>query len=128
MGRASVFGGSIADYPDAKRYYANGEPRPVKVSVTSFAGVVVGATHFYAVVREDDNPIWDGLHWRKCWDDKDGRGREYERRCDSERKAQRWARLIIALCFPGSKVEEMYENQFDWLPKAWIERLEGGGQ
>lgn len=122
MSKVSYFGGNIADYPNAKRYYADGEPRPIKISITSFEGVLSGACHYYASVKEDFNPIWDGLHWRQCWDDEDGKGRMYEKRFNNKEDAQRWVQLIIAKNFPESPIRQTYENQFDWLPKEWFER------
>ena len=51
--------------------------RNVYVTMTTWRGLSVGAKHFYARVREDDNPIVEG---NRCLYDDQCRGRKFERK------------------------------------------------
>ena len=116
-----IFGGNIADYPDAPRRWPDGplsgpEPREVKIVLASFEGTLSYAHHWYADVKEENNLIWDGEQWRDCWDDdKEGRGQTFSERFETKTEARRWALDIVSTHFPTHGLKEMYEGELDWM-------------
>ena len=47
-----------------RRYYDDKRrKRDIFVTISTWRGVSVGAKHYYAKLREADNPIWDGEYW-----------------------------------------------------------------
>lgn len=118
-----IFGGRIADYPDAPRRWPDGplsgdEPREVKVVLASFGGVLSYANHWYVDVTEEHNDIWDGEQWRDCWDDREGKGQSFHERFESKSEARGWALDIVKKHFPDHELQEMYEGELDWIRMA----------
>lgn len=74
-------GDKVADYPNidfesGPRMY-DSEPRPVRLRVTTFAGIAPGASHWYASIQEEDNLVaFDADRvWLSPSDDATGKGR-----------------------------------------------------
>ena len=122
------FGQNIADYPPPRiRKFPNdaGVPREVRVKITSWVGVSLGATHTYCEVTEEDNPFWDGELWRRTWDEEKttkNTGRAFEGEFETEGQAVYFARDIITVYFSGDgykitwddpKVSHVYKREGD---------------
>ena len=117
-----IFGGHIADYPDAPRRWPDGplsgpEPREVKIILASFEATLSYAHHWYADIKEEHNLIWDGETWRDCWDDREGRGQFFSEKFDSKFEARAWAFDIVEKHFPSHALREMYKGELDWVRK-----------
>lgn len=78
---------------------------PVRVTISRYWGIGI---HYYATVREENNPIADGRDGATWWttfsDDVKGRGRVFNKRHGTEAAARSWARRIIAKHFRGQPV------------------------
>ena len=88
MRKHHIYGGYLKDVPlpwirlfDDKRRH-----RCVTARVMTWVGITSGAEHYYARIREEDDPILDTspgfiIHdkpaWRLCWDDRIGEGKEF---------------------------------------------------
>lgn len=82
-----VSGGKLEEIPrPLQRKFPNRFcKREVVVTVTTFAGMVAGARHWSARLREEDNPLWHPTYgppystphgvWVRPHDDPEGRGR-----------------------------------------------------
>ena len=65
MRKHHIYGGDLKDVPlpwirlfDDKRRH-----RCVTARVWTWVGITSGAEHYYARIREEDDPIWDISHW-----------------------------------------------------------------
>ena len=100
-----IFGGNVKDYPGAKRRFPGKRKREVTVSVRMYYGI---GKHYWVSVKEKDNPIWDGEHWRTCWDDFEGRGRIESQSFLSMVSAQQWLESL--------KKKEFPKKTHKWMP------------
>ena len=101
-----------------------GDLREVRVEITSFYGSI-GASHFYVKVYEEDNRLWDWKEKRWISDSRDQfflrglalhNGSQFtEDEFTSVKAAIAWAQKIIPIYFPGHKIEEDWEQDYeDW--------------
>jgi hypothetical protein len=114
-------GGYIKDIPKPhRRMFPGKTKRKLRISVARYSCGV----HYYVTIREEDNPIWDkSLHgpgwgkeradkpigWHVAWDDKKGKGREFEQRCNTSRAASKYIADMVAKHFPA----DLYEIEGD---------------
>ena len=74
-----IHGGHLKDIPKPhKRMFPGKGKRRVSVEVMQWS--IVGGTHYYVKIVEEDNPIWDSQSqkWRMAWDDGNGNGQEFQ--------------------------------------------------
>jgi len=76
----------LSDIPKPyKRYYDDKRrKRKLFVEITSWQGISIGAKHFYAKVREDDNAILVDESWMYSSEDEEGNGRSFGGVMDEE--------------------------------------------
>jgi hypothetical protein len=112
-------GGHLKEIPEPhiRRYPNPYEKRQVKIRVSSWVGVSVGAVHTYVRVHEEENPLWRPawdeeiepgrmVHWedawQAAWDDKEAAGREFEKDVLHLKQAAKWLAGILKKNFPTS--------------------------
>lgn len=92
MTDCGFFGGHIADIPKPHRRYFDDRrrKRDVEVSICDYLGII--GKHFYAVLTEEFNPLWNAKEkrWQQCWDDDAGRGSTLSKQCYSRSEAEEW--------------------------------------
>ncbi len=95
------WGGHVEEFPHldfetSPREYDD-KPRPVTVSISTYGGVVVGATHWFVTITEAGNLIRDDKDkvWRRIWRDPNYSGLKFERRHTNRDRLVRWAAGII---------------------------------
>lgn len=113
--RHSLFGGSVDDIPlPHVRMFPNsvGRLREVTCTLNTWVGVGVGATHYYAKVKEEDNPIWGEFEgrWTYAWDDGDKAGRCFEKSCDTQYQAAMFVQNTLVEHFLGDKYEIKHDS------------------
>ena len=82
--------------------------RKVKVDVTTFKGLSIGAKHYYVEVQEEDDAAWNEERqtWVTSSARKDLKGQRFTNG-DFMRKqhAIRWANMIVSENFSSHKIE-----------------------
>jgi hypothetical protein len=130
---SSAMGGHLAEVrpqPPVRRFPHKGCKRIVDVSISSWVGISLGARHTYAKVEEAHNAVWDGrddggLHsprWTEPWDDREGRGREFQKDCLTREEAHAYIASIVKRHF-SSKTR--YEIRSDWNAGDDLARMYG---
>jgi hypothetical protein len=139
-------GGYIKDIPlPHKRRYPSdcGERRRVRINISRYD--MAGGIHWYASIHEANNPIWDPrthaeadpqweevqgteygnrvIGWHQAWDDDEGRGREFSKRCQTRQEAIDFVEGIIAEHFSGDGYE--IESTFGQPYEKYLYRHEG---
>jgi hypothetical protein len=111
-------GGSAANSPRPIRRFWKKKDVPVEASVMKFYGIGV---HFYAKVKEHDNPIREvsdnerhEFVYKYYYDDVRGKGRIFEKRFNTEVGAWRWIKKIVRENFPNQPVEYDDGNKRTW--------------
>ncbi len=105
-------GGYLKDIPlpHTRKFDSSGKGRTVTASVFNFD---VGV-HYWGKVSEEDNPIWNTAidwytraqaGWTVAWDDDAGRGRVFEKRCNSYEGARTYCESILEKHFPGYTIQ-----------------------
>jgi hypothetical protein len=97
-----------------KRYYDDKRrKRRLFIEITSWQGLSVGAVHYYAEIREDDNAIMQDDHLIYYGDDEDRKGRSFGGVMDAETSfntlegAKAWVVNKILKEFPNHMVDEV---------------------
>jgi len=97
-----------------KRYYDDKRrKRKLFIEITSWRGISIGAKHFYAKVREDDNAIWTDGSWMYSSEDEEGNGRSFGGIMDVETSfntlegAKAWVINKILKEFPNHMVDDI---------------------
>jgi hypothetical protein len=113
-------GGNIADYPEPHKLCSEDPDykRDVRVSVTSWIGIGIGAKHWYVTIEEEDDMIWDeeDQYWVKCWDHPDKyKGRHFSEQFIGEADAKSWARMIVAKHFSDGSHNVRDESGTPWM-------------
>lgn len=120
-------GGNLAEVPlPHVRFFPFGNyRRKVIASISSYRGISIGAKHFYANLREDDNPIWDTTvnGWRCCWDDPEGRGLELEQSVFTRKEAEEWIVETFRDKF-STKTHKLVDR--NWDVPTWLRCLREG--
>lgn len=102
-----------------------GKLRRVTVEITSFIGTMsLGAKHFYVKVFEEPNLLWDWESKRWMLNGRDYRfkglelhnGNQFtENEFINVKDCIDWARHIVSTFFPGHKIDEDWEEDYeDW--------------
>lgn len=82
--------------------------------------------HYYAKLRLDDNPAWDGERWCLWQDDPDGRGAVAEGGFSTMRKAKEFVqREMKKKKFRGHKLWKDSSAAWKPLPVGWLYKYEG---
>ncbi len=82
--------------------------------------------HYYAKLKQDDNPAWDGEQWCLWHDDPDGRGAVAEGRFGTMREAKEFVRREMKKRrFRGHKLWK--DSATAWRPLAvgWLYKYDG---
>lgn len=105
------YGGHLEDVPKPHvRMYpapkgALVRKRRVKIRLYTYSGTSFGATHWYADVDEEKNPIWcrrvefpyeKEAHWKELWDDREGEGKRISGHLSTREEALAWAEATCA--------------------------------
>ena len=128
-----AWGTSIEDVPEPHRYKwpESEETRKVRIELISFKGSSPNATHWYADLVEEMNPIWDATPdlwlgntvergWVICHDHpKEQKGLRLESKFVSKTVAKGWIQDQWLLYFNDGKHEftEHEPGELDWLKR-----------
>ena len=124
------YGGYIIEIPKPHiRYFDDGRYRPVEGEVTTWRGISFGARHWYASLREVENPIWNPVGgyphkdpvWQAAWDDKICKGRIIHKDCESEDEAWNWIKAEFSRVFGNKTHRLVYKSK----PRRRLPRQEG---
>jgi len=108
-------GGYLEEIPEPHiRMFPNGagRKREVRVKLSTYVGTnAIGATHFYAAIKEEHNRVWNGKYWQAPWDDDpEHTGREFGRNVRHNEfatalQAKTYAEKVIAEHFNSNEYE-----------------------
>lgn len=120
----AIIGGKMRDYPHPhkRKWPESSERRRVRIEFTDWS-VSIGGRHISLKIKEEHNYLWDGEHWRECWDDLDGQGFELETKFERYEDAVKVAKAIVRIMFPdkarydidwsGKRTRYVYARQSD---------------
>jgi hypothetical protein len=117
-----IGGGSIKDYPNAKRKFPGRTKRLVRISARMYYGI---GKHYWITMHEENNPIWDAKEkaWRECWDDLKKNGRIESQSFLSIVSAKLWIEEVAKKYFP-KKTHKLQDIDFGGLTeedeKRWL--------
>jgi len=88
-------GGHLKDIPKPHRrwYDDKRRKRTVEIEVMVFWGI---GHHYYVNIKEDYNGIWNTKEetWQECWDDKNARGKQFDKKFSNIIEARLWVETI----------------------------------
>ena len=123
---ATVLGGHMKDLPEPhvlKWPNKRGVKRDVRVVLSTWVGVGLGATHYYVRVEEEDNYIWDGERWARPWGGiPDQEGQSFGGQFDNPLQCRDYAKEIITEHFSNGE----HEIRWEGLEVEHLYRREGG--
>ncbi|KKM96682.1 hypothetical protein LCGC14_1175520 [marine sediment metagenome] len=103
-GFATWMGGYLSEIsePHIRFFDVSRRKREAKVSILTFYPI---GKHYYAKVREQDNPIWHPTkrEWCSPWDDCKGDGRSVSRQCETYEEAEKFVRRVLRWVFPNHR-------------------------
>jgi len=113
-----LWGGHTHEFPQPLAWYWPGGEfkRHVTCSIASWIGSGIGASHYHASVREEDNYVWNGERWAKPWRPDEGTlplPRSFDKAFMSEEAAIRYINRILKKHFPI----DQYELESIWSSK-----------
>lgn len=109
-----------------KRRFPNGkEKRQVECCISTFVGHCADASHYYARLTEEHNPVWSPSEkaWVYAKEDVPGLGKEYEAKLFSREQAEEWAAKTFKLWF-GEKTHRLVELRRNSIP-GWFYKYDG---
>lgn len=128
----TILGGHLTDIPEPhyRKWPGSSEKRLIRVSITNYG--LLGAPHYYLDIVEEDNPVWDSREagswgrtgeptgWRNPWDDPEGRGKQFYKRCSSLMEAKGLMEEIVKehFCSEESEVEYDLTTYFAYLKEG----------
>lgn len=139
----TTYGSYLKDIPKPHRLrYPNSDPddpRYVHIQLLSYMGVAPGATHYYAEIREEHNPVWDSRDaagwgrpgeengWAICWDHpREWKGRIFEEQFTSKAVANGWIKDILQEHFNDGNNYKFFSELMADPVDAFISSLKEG--
>jgi hypothetical protein len=82
----------------------DGKKRTATITLMTWVGTAMGASHIHTTAKVEDNPVWDGRPWYDdraggwvhFYTDKEYDGMSYHGYFPTKRAALAWARALIA--------------------------------
>lgn len=106
---ASISGGHLHQVPKPWVYrWPNdkGVRRSVRVDISTWAGMSIGASHFYAKIKEEPNSVWDtrDLAWLSDPRHPSTKERKFEADLFSREEAIRFVEAVVREFFSDEKL------------------------
>ena len=122
--RSISLGGHLEDFPHPLVYQwpnKHGVKRRVTITLNTWVGVGMGATHYYIRIEEEDNRAWNGKVWARAWDHKEKKGRNFEEEFLFPYQCKDFAHEMIAKYFNDGS----YEIEWHGLETHHLYKREG---
>ena len=114
-----ILGGKIEDYPGPLKFRWPDDVKHLRelvVTITSWKGTELGATHYYVSIEQEDNPFWgeEEQNWIVCWDHwQEKKGKRINERLKSLHEAMLWVDQTVTDLFSDMEYDVRFTNYTD---------------